>query len=249
MPPAISVTVLCKNGERRIAECLSRLASFEEVILLDTGSTDRTIEIASTFANVKIFQDGFYGFGRMKNQAAGYAKNDWILNVDHDEILTEPLLAEIRGLDLDPRRIYAIKRANHYNGKLVKCCGWHPDAVMRLYNRKSPGFSEKLVHESLKTDEMEGIIRLREPMKHFSFEDASDLLDKMQRYARLYALEHKGRKKSSPFLAVFHGFFSFLKNYFLQRGFLYGYAGFLISVCNANGVFYKYIMLHEENSK
>ncbi len=247
----ISATVLTRNSGAFIGRCLEKLQVLDEVIVLDTGSTDDTLSIASGFPNVRVFESGFTGFGPLKNMAADYASNDWILNIDSDEIVSDDLPARIEASRLDARALYSFARENHYNGRLIKCCGWHPDRVMRLYNRKTARFNDNLVHESLvgvngerlRTVHMAGTIR------HFSFHSPSDLIDKMQRYAVLYAKENRGRKKSSPGRALSHALFAFLRNYFLQRGFLYGYEGLLISISNANGVFYKYAMLYEENMK
>lgn len=245
----ISVTILTKNSERCLHECLENLREFDEVIIMDNGSTDGSLETASRFVNVRVFKSDFIGFGPLKNLAAGYARHDWILNIDSDEVLTGALRDEINNLNREPNAIYSFPRLNYYNKKLVKCCGWHPDRVARIYNKRVTGFSEQLVHESLIRTSDIRTIHLKHPIKHYSFENASDLLQKMQRYCELFAKEHKGRKRSSPMKAFWHAAFSFVQNYFLQRGFLYGYAGFLISVSNANGVFYKYIMLYEETRK
>jgi len=245
----ISVTILTKNSERYLYECLENLREFDEVIIMDNGSTDSSLDIASHFANVSIFRSEFIGFGPLKNLAASYARNDWILNIDSDEILTRELRDEIRKLKLERNSIYSFPRQNYYHKRLIKCCGWHPDRVIRIYNRQASGFSEKLVHESLIRTSGIRVIHLKHPIKHYSFDNASELLQKMQRYCELFAKENKGKRKSSPIKAFLHAAFSFFKNYILQFGFLYGYEGFLISVSNANGVFYKYIMLYEETLK
>ncbi len=243
----ISATVLAKNSERTIGECLRALRAFDEVIVLDNGSTDQTMNIASAFPNVTLLESGMEGFGPLKNFAARNARHDWILNVDSDEILSDELVREIAHLKLDERHAYSMVRENFFNGRLIKCCGWYPDRVLRLYNKCQTSFEEKLVHESLQKKKGIKIVPLRHPMRHFSYRNASDLLDKMKHYAQLYARENAGTKKSGPLKASFHALFAFVRNYFLQRGFLYGYEGLLISVSNAGGVFYKYIMLHEAN--
>jgi glycosyltransferase involved in cell wall biosynthesis len=245
----ISLTILTKNSERYLHECLENLREFDEVIMIDNGSTDSSLEVASHFANVKTFKSDFIGFGPLKNLAAGYAKHDWILNIDSDEILTGELCDEIRNLRLERNCIYSFPRQNFYNKRLIKCCGWHPDRVIRIYNRQTTGFSEQLVHESLIRTSKTRVVHLKHAIKHYSFDNASELIEKMQRYCELFAKENKGKKKSGPIRAILHATFSFLKNYIFQRGFLYGYEGFLISISNANGVFYKYIMLYEETIK
>jgi glycosyltransferase involved in cell wall biosynthesis len=245
----ISVTVLTKNSQRYMRKCLEALKDFAEVIVLDNGSIDDTIHIASAFPNVKIHKCEFMGFGRLKNLAAEFAAHDWILNIDSDEIMPPELVEEIRSLDLVDDNIYAFSRKNFYNNKLVKCCGWHPDHVLRLYNKRGTSFSQKLVHEALLVDNPFKVVHLHHAIEHYPFHSATDLIDKMQHYSSLFAKENRGKKSSSPTKAVSRGLFTFVKHYLLQRGCLCGYEGLLISISNAYSVFFKYILLYEENKK
>jgi glycosyltransferase involved in cell wall biosynthesis len=249
MSNKISVTILTKNSEKYISECLNALSKFDEIILLDNGSSDKTIKIAKTFSNVKIYKNEFIGFGPLKNLAISYASNEWILSVDSDEVFSEKLVDEILSLSLDKNTIYSILRDNYYNKKLIKCCGWENDFVLRLFNKNSTKFNDQQVHESLIIQNDISVKKLTNSFKHFSFENASELVNKMQHYSTLYAKEQKNKKTSSPIKAISRGAFTFFKNYFFQKGFLYGYEGFLIAMSNANGVFYKYIKLYEENKK
>ncbi|MDX1809433.1 MAG: glycosyltransferase family 2 protein [Sulfurospirillaceae bacterium] len=249
MSNKITVTILAKNSQKYIQECLSALVRFDEIILLDNGSEDATIEIAKEFKNVKVYESKFIGFGPLKNLALSYATNDWILSVDSDEILNDALVDEILNLHLSNNKIYSILRDNYYNKKLIKCCGWEDDFVLRLFNKNITKFNDKQVHESIMINPQVEIVKLKNSFKHYSFDSAQELIEKMQKYSTLYAKEHKNQKSSSPAKAFFRAFFMFFKNYIFQKGFLYGYAGLLISTSNANGVFYKYIKLYEENKK
>jgi len=242
----ISVVILTKNSSLYIKECLESLKEFSEIIVLDNGSTDETMTIAKKFTNVTIHQHDFIGFGPLKNLAITYASNDWILSIDSDEIVSQELVEEIKNLKRQNNYVYAIARDNFYHHKLVQCCGWKNDYVLRLFNRDSTKFNNKQVHESLLLEDIT-VHKLQHKMKHYSFSKAENLIDKMQKYSSLYAQEHRGKKTSSPFKAFSRALFSFIKNYFLQKGFLCGYEGFIISVSNANGVFYKYIKLYEVN--
>ncbi|RLA71823.1 MAG: glycosyltransferase family 2 protein, partial [Epsilonproteobacteria bacterium] len=123
MPESISVTMITKNASRYLAESLEALQQFGEIIVLDNGSTDDTIDIARTFPNVQVYESPFIGFGPLKNLVASYARNDWILSVDSDEVFTEELVDEILSLSLNKSKVYAIIRDNYYNGKLMRCCG------------------------------------------------------------------------------------------------------------------------------
>ncbi len=245
----ISVTILAKNSEDTIENTLESVASFKEVILLDTGSTDGTLDIAGRFPNVKIVHAPFQGFGRTHNLATSLASQDWILSVDSDEILSQDLVAELHSKKLDPQCIYAIRRRNFLYGKEMKSCsGWHPDWVVRLYHRKSTSFDQAEVHEKI----IQGSLRkekLLYTMSHVPYRCISHFLQKMQSYSDLFAKEHKGRKQASMWTALFHGWSAFCKSYLLKRGFLQGAEGFLISVYNGHVAFYKYLKLKEENAK
>ncbi len=243
----VSAIVLAKNSEKRIGACLESLATFDEVVVMDSGSEDGTLSIASRFGNTRIFKSTLTGFGELRNLAIFYARNDWIFCIDSDEAAPPELLREMESLRLDPQKVYSIARENHYNGRRVRCCGWSPDRVLRLFNRRHTAFNSNLVHESLVIKGDTTIVSLKNALLHYPFSDASDLITKMQFYSTLYADQHAGAKASSPSKAVSRAVIAFLKNYFLQLGFLNGYVGLIISVSNANGVFYKYMKLHERN--
>jgi glycosyltransferase involved in cell wall biosynthesis len=241
----ISVTVLTKNSEAYLAECLDALKPFSEVVVLDNGSTDRTLAIARSFSNVRVYEHPFIGFGPMKNLAVDKASNDWILSVDSDEIVSPELADEIAGIDLDCYCIYSFDRDNYYHGRLISGCGWGNDRVSRLFNKNNTRFDDKLIHEGVEIKYGMKKTHLEGRLKHYAYENASQLIHKMQHYSSLWASEHLGRKKSSPFKAILNGVIVFFKSYILQKGWLYGYEGLLISVSNANGSFYKYIKLYE----
>ncbi|WP_416190524.1 glycosyltransferase family 2 protein [Neisseria sp. CCUG17229] len=244
-----TAAMLVKNSERYLVEVLTALGDFDEVLLLDNGSTDRTFEIAAQFKNVSYFKHDFIGFGPMKNLAARLAQNDWIFSIDSDEVPDAELIDSIRAAvsENDPQSIYTLSRLNHYNGRLIKGCGWYPDILPRLYHRRFTRFSDRQVHESLMIPKDAQSYSLSGRLKHYSFENAEGLIQKMQQYSSLYADENRFKKKTSPAKALLHGGVSFMKNYFLKRGFAYGSDGLTISVANAQGSYYKYVKLHERN--
>jgi glycosyltransferase involved in cell wall biosynthesis len=244
----ISVTILTFQSERFIQKVLESLATFDEILILDTGSTDKTLEIAEKFANVRIHKNLFSGFGPLHNLAASLCKNDWILSIDSDEVLSKELIQEIKYLDLDKKTAYSIPFHNFYNGKWIRWCGWYPDRHVRLYNRQATSFSNHFVHEKIQTDSLI-TANLQHPIHHFSYSEVSDFLRKMQNYSDLFADQNVGKKKSSPWKAIRHGAFAFIKSYLIKRGFLGGYEGFLISIYNAHTAFYKYLKLYEKNKK
>lgn len=248
MPVPISVTVLTKNSQDTLSRCLTALAAFPEVVVLDNGSSDATLSIAADFPNVKIFTSPFIGFGALKNLAASQATHDWILSVDSDEVLSTELVSSVLQHSLQPQYVYRFLRKNFYGQRYINACGWENDYVLRLYHKKSTAFSAKEVHETiltqgLKTETLPGTL------DHFSYRNAEELVQKMNYYTSLFAQENKGKKRASVFKALYKGAFSFFRNYLLKKGFLYGADGFLISSTNALGSFYKYLKLHEANRR
>ncbi|WP_086301545.1 glycosyltransferase family 2 protein [Campylobacter devanensis] len=245
----ISVCILVKNAQNTIKECLESLKSFDEIILLDNQSSDDTLKIANEFKakfnNLKIYSSEFIGFGPLKNLAINYANNDWILSIDSDEILESQALDEIANLDLNPQNIYALPRKNLYKGEWIKACGWYPDFVLRLFNKTQTKFNSNFVHESLETKNL-NIIKLKNGLRHYAYDDISTLIEKMQKYSTLYAIQNRA-KKSNISKAVLHSVWKFIRDYAFKKGFLYGYKGFVISLCNALGAFFKYAKLYELN--
>ncbi len=242
----ISPVIISKNASRTIIKTLDSLSCFDEVVVLDTGSTDNTIKIAQSYPNVKVYNSNFSGFGKSKNEAARLAKNDWIISIDTDEVLTSELLDSIRNLEPEMGNVYRWKRCNYYCNRQIKHSGWGNEQIVRLYNRKSTAFKEKLVHEYIETNDHQ-IKTLKGNMNHFSYHSISDFSRKREFYSDLFSEENKGKKKSSASKAIFHSIYEFFNTYFLKKGFLDGYLGLLIAVSNANVTFLKYIKLYEAN--
>jgi glycosyltransferase involved in cell wall biosynthesis len=242
----ISVTILTKNSQKYLKQVLDALRPLDEVLLYDNGSKDETLAIAAAFPNVKVETGPFMGFGKTHNHASSLAKNDWILSIDSDEVATPELLKEILELKLERGSVYSMPRQNQYRGKWIKWCGWHPDRQLRLYNRLDTRFTDAEVHEKIILKGLKEV-RLNSSFKHFSYENLSDFLAKMQHYSELFAKERAGKVSSSPLKAYLHGRFAFFKSYILKRGFLGGYEGYIISSYNAHTAFYKYMKLYEMN--
>lgn len=242
----ISVTILSKNSERYLTQVLESVRDFSEVILLDNGSEDQTLAIAAGYSNVRVIHEEFCGFGRLHQIATERAKNDWILSLDSDEVLSQELQKEIQGLELDPGEVYSFPRHNYYKGKWIRHCAWYPDRQVRIYNRLRTGFSDAEVHETVLTDGMKKVF-LSGPMIHYSYLDSSDFLRKMAHYSELFAQQNQHQKSSSLGKACCHGVFAFFKTYVIKKGILSGREGFEIALYNANTAFYKYMRLAELN--
>ncbi len=244
----ISIIILTKNSAKSLRACLESTTSFAEVIVLDSGSTDATKEIALTFPHVKWYAHRFLGFGPMRRKAEEYAANDWIFALDSDEILSPQMISELQQIQLNPRLVYTVSRHNFFNGKWIKWCGWYPDRQLRLYNRTKTTYNDALVHERVMTHNMQ-IKHLKSSIYHYSYEQIDDFLSKMQTYSSLFAKQRSGKKKTSFMQALFHGNYAFFKSFILQRGFLGGKEGLIISLYNGHTTFYKYLKLIEENRK
>lgn len=242
----ISVTILTKNSQKYLKEVLKALEQFDEVLICDTGSEDNTLLIAQEFPNVVIHKRSFIGFGPTHNIASSLTRNDWILSIDSDEVVTDELAKEIGNLKLDAGHVYSFPRHNEYRGKWIKWCGWHPDRQIRLYNKNETRFTDAQVHESIVIDHLKHV-HLQAPLRHYSYDKVADFLTKMQSYSTLFAAQYQGRKHSSFGKALSHGSFSFFKSYILKKGFLGGQEGFEISFYNAATAFYKYLKLAEAN--
>lgn len=242
----ISVTILTKNSEKHLQAVLEALRDFDEVLIYDTGSLDRTIEIAATFPNVRIENAHFTGFGPTHNEASARAKHDWIFSLDSDEVLSSALLEELRHLPLRAGMVASVPRKNFYRGKWIWGCGWYPDRVVRLYNRRETHFSSAQVHEAVQCHGLE-VRLLQGPLHHYSYNSVADFLQKMQIYTELFVEQNRGKRSSSLLRAVFHGGFAFFKAYILQGGIFLGVEGLEISLYNANTTFYKYLKLWEAN--
>lgn len=245
----ISAVILVKNAEKTIAECLESLSAFGEVVLLDNGSTDATLDIAAKYPNVKIFHEpNFCGFGKMKNIALSKATNDWILSIDSDEVIMPEIVSQINAMQLNDNTVVALSRLNYYGDRCMKCCGWYPDYVWRIFNRKYTCFNENIVHEGVETKPDTQKVYIKDAIKHYAADSMESIIQKMNRYTTLSAQEkHKNGKKASVIGAIFRFIHTFNMNYFFRRGIFYGYKGFVVSLLNASGSFYRHMKLYELN--
>jgi len=234
----ISAVIIAHNSEATLAECLQSLAEFPEVVVYENGSTDKTVEIAQEFSNVRLERGAFEGFGPTKNKAAGFAANDWILSLDSDERVTPELVEELRSKDLGgSEHLYEVLRQNYFMGKHIKHSGWGNDWLPRLYNRTVHGYNEAMVHENVIPQPGANIQRLQSPIKHRAVEEISQFLVKIDRYTELRVQE--GSKGHGPFTSILKAKWAFLRSYVLRLGMLDGWRGVVIAWSDASGVFYR----------
>ena len=237
----LSAIVITRNEIANISDCLLSVSFADEVIVLDSASTDGTAEIARQLgAKVTELHD-WPGFGIQKNRALALAQGDWILSIDADERVTPELRAEIETViaaDVSGD-VFSIPRLSSYCGQFMHHSGWSPDYVVRLFRRGSAKFSEDLVHERVM---FEGAVsKLRAPLLHLSFPDFESVLDKLNRYSTAGALAmHAKGKTASLWSAIGHGVWAFFRTYVLRRGFLDGQLGLALAISNAEGTYYRY---------
>lgn len=249
--PKLSVCIICKNEEKKIEACLASVAWADEIILLDSGSTDNTIDIATRHTKNIHVRDDWAGFGEQRRRAEDLASNSWIFALDSDEIVTDELRTEIQEqlLLAQPENVYVLNRLTNFCGKFIYHSGWYPDPIARIYNKNHYRYNTKLVHESLECD---GAIKvnLTKNLLHYTFDDLNNYLIKRNKYAAEWAKErYKNGKRAHILKAISSSCFAFIRHYFLRRGFLDGHTGLLISVIQMQYTFNKYMLLIHMHKK
>jgi glycosyltransferase involved in cell wall biosynthesis len=236
----ITATIITLNEERNIARAIESLRCCDEILILDSGSTDRTLQLAENLG-ARVFEAGWRGYSGQKNWAAEQASNDWILSIDADEALSEALEAEIWNLKKSgPRHDgYTMPRLARYLGRWILHSGWYPDRKIRLYDRTKGRWVGDFVHESVHVAGRVG--QLDSNILHFTCESLSEHVKTMERYTTLAAQEIAARKIQVPlWRVVVDPQWTFLKSYLLQRGFLDGREGLTIAYMAAFYTFLKY---------
>lgn len=238
----LSVVIITKNEADNIRDCLNSVAWADEIVILDSGSTDGTVGICREYTD-KVFETDWPGFGPQKNRGIERATGDWILSVDADERVSPELRLEIeQALKVEQYNGYEIPRLSHFCGKQIRHSGWWPDYIVRLFRRGSGKFNEVLVHE--KVEVMGSVGRFRNPLIHYSFQSFEEVLQKMNHYSTCNAaMLFEAGRKSSLLEAAGRGLWTFFRTYVLRAGFLDGRHGFMLAVSNAEGTYYKYIKL------
>ncbi len=232
----ISVVIITKNSEKYIKDAIKSALFADEVLVLDSGSSDRTCEIAKKLGARVEFQE-WLGFGKQKQKAVELAKNDWVFVLDSDERITEELKEELLNFKPD-RDAYFVGRINYFWGKSIRYLGLFPDYSIRLFNKKKASFNDKEVHESVECNCKKGY--LKNNLIHLAYESVEEFISKQNRYSTLGA-------KPNKLKAIFAPFWTFFKLYFLKLGFLEGWDGFIIARLYSQYTFWKYIKDRNEN--
>lgn len=253
----ISVTIITLNEEQNIARAIQSVQWANEVLVIDSGSTDRTVEIAQSLG-ARVLHQSWLGYGGQKNFAQKNASYDWVLNIDADEEVSPELAEKIQNVlkvvndGSSVKGIY-FPRKTFYLGKWILHGGWYPNELVRMADRRFSSWTEPQVHEAL--DVKGELVRIDSPLHHYTFRTIEDQILANLKYSKLGSeeLTRKGRR-SSLLLLLLKPFGKFLETYVWKRGFLDGIPGLIISINAAHSMFLKYAYLieadlHHENSR
>lgn len=242
-PTKISAVAITLNEAAHIDRYIKNLWFADEIILVDSYSTDNTVALASKYDNVKVYKREFDNFSAQKNYAISLAKNDWVTFFDLDEVITKSLAEEILEVAKNPKVIaYSVKRANHFMGKPIKYSGFQTDYVIRFFNKNYCQYNANLVHEIIEADGKTA--KLKNPSPHFTYQSFDHYTGKLHQYSALQArmLYKKGRKPTL-YHFFFRPFYRFWHQYLIRLGILDGKEGFILAYVSGFSVFKRYVNL------
>jgi glycosyltransferase involved in cell wall biosynthesis len=240
----LSVIIIAKDAEATVRRCLDSVAWADEIVVVESGSNDRTADICRELG-AKVYQTPDWpGFGPQKNRALDLARGDWVLSLDSDEWVTAELRAEITRVTASPggKSAFRIPRYSSFCGRFMHHSGWWPDHVTRLFRRGTARFSDDLVHERLIVNGEVGAIA--QSILHETVTDLDQMLAKMNSFSSASArMFHERGRRASLISALWHGGWTFIRTYFLRAGFLDGREGLMLAIANAEGSYYRYLKL------
>ncbi|SHO57616.1 glycosyltransferase family 2 protein [Vibrio quintilis] len=242
--PSLAVALIVKNEAQNLDECLKTVEGWvDEIVILDSGSSDNTEEIARRYTDKFFVNENWPGFGPQRQQAQSYVESDFILWLDADERVTPELRQSIEQAvrDNKPDTAYSICRLSWVFGRYIRHCGWYPDRVIRLYPTRLTRYNDALVHEKVEINPGVQVQPLQGDAIHYTYNDLHHYLVKSAGYAQAWAEQREKRgKKSSLSQGVVHAVSCFAKMYIFKAGFLDGKQGFLLSALSAHSTFVKY---------
>lgn len=242
MTMRLSVVMIAKNAADLLAECVASVHWADEIILLDSGSSDNTVELAQSLG-VKVYSHtDWQGYGPQRQRAQSYATGEYVLMIDTDERVTPELEQSLRQVLASPQpgAVYSIARQNYFLGRFMRHSGWYPDRVIRLYERERFQYNNNLVHESL---DCQGapVIELNGDLRHLTCRDFASFQRKQLAYATAWAQERHQKGKRVTLAGIFgHTLGAFVKTLLIRGGVLDGTQGWLLAVVNAQYTFNKY---------
>ena len=244
----LSVIIITKNEAFHIGRCLESVSWADEIIVLDSGSEDNTVEICRRYTD-KVFITDWPGFGIQKQRALTHAQGDWVFSIDADEVVSPELKVEIQAAMIESSfNGYEIPRLSSYCGKQMRHGGWYPDYVLSLFKRETGCFTDDVVHEHIVVQGDVG--QLTVPLMHDAFINLEEVLHKVNSYSSLGAKKlYQKNVSSSLGKALFKALWTFIRTYGLKGGFLDGRQGLMLAISNAEGTYYKYIKLLELQSR
>lgn len=243
--PKVTATVITFNEAANIAPALESLTWADEIVVVDSESTDDTVAIARRYTD-RVFVRPWPGYVAQKNFAAEQASNDWIFSLDADERVTPELAREVRALlsTEPPLKGYRVPRVTFHLGRWIRSTDWYPDYQLRLYDRRHARWAGRYVHESVQADGPVG--KLRSDLQHYAYRDVSHHLRSMDRYTTLAARQmFEDGRRAGWFDVLVHPRLAFFRNYVLRGGFRDGMPGLIVSAMNAYYVGLKYAKLWE----
>lgn len=239
----ISVVLITKNEAHNIRECLESVSWCDRAIIVDSGSTDGTLDIARAMGAEVHETTTWPGFGPQKNLALSKARSEWVLSIDADERVTPELRDEIlAAIESGQADAYDMPRLSRFCGRFMRHTGWYPDRLTRVFRVGRARFTDDIVHENVVTDGPVG--HLQTPLLHYTYDDFSQVLRKIDQYSTLGARQAFQRgKRATAFSAWTHGSWAFLRTWLFRRGFLDGSQGLAVALMNGQASYYKYIKL------
>ncbi|WP_434779614.1 glycosyltransferase family 2 protein [Neisseria sp. Ec49-e6-T10] len=244
MKENISVVYITKNAQRKLEQSLLSICFADEIVIVDSGSTDQTLEIAKKYS-AKIIHQEWLGFGKQKQFAVDKAQNDWVLCLDDDEIVSKELSDNIQNVLKHPQYMaYQFARSNYFINRFLKHGEGYPDYSLRLFNKKYAHWSEDNVHEYIVCHKK--VETLKGDLLHYSCDSLEEYLNKQNQYTSIQADILSKQKNIGSLKIIMSPFFRFIKFYFIKRGFLDGLPGFIHILIGCFNSMIKYAKVYEQ---
>ncbi len=244
---SVSVVIVTENEEKNIGDALESVKDFKDIVVVDSFSEDRTVEICKKYTN-RVFQHEWQGYAKQKQRAVNYAEKPWVLILDADERVTQRLKSEImEEIKNASFSGFYVSRKNLFLGKWIRHGGWWPDYTLRLFLKDIAFIEDRKVHEKVVVKGKVGY--LKNPLEHYTYRTVSDYIKKMDRYSTLSAEELREKGVNPGMITmVVHSLSTFFKMFFLRGGFMDGIHGLILAILYSYYTLLKYLKLWESSS-